>query len=58
MDFDTVVRCSELAAEAFSKEGGHQGTYLGKPWKNSRIYIDARKVRGRLNFEQVNKVEH
>lgn len=25
-------------------DGGHPGTYLDKPWKNSRIYIDGKKL--------------
>lgn len=28
----------------FEEDGGHDGTYLEKPWKNSRIYIDGRKL--------------
>ena len=30
--------------EAFENQGGHDGMYLNKPWKNSRIYYDARRV--------------
>ena len=26
------------AMEAFENQGGHDGMYLNKPWKNSRIY--------------------
>ena len=42
--YDTLLSCSHLASSTFASEGGHAGTYLGKPWKNSRIYIDAGRV--------------
>ena len=34
-------RCSRLAAAQFEAKGGHLGTYLSQPWKNSRIWVDA-----------------
>ncbi|GMI02782.1 hypothetical protein TrVE_jg10614 [Triparma verrucosa] len=40
----TLVTSSKLASQSFEEEGGHQGTYLNKPWKNSRIYIDGQKL--------------
>ena len=40
----TIKECSKGAMEAFEHQGGHDGMYLNKPWKNSRIYYDARRV--------------
>ena len=40
----TIKECSKGAMEAFENQGGHDGMYLNKPWKNSRIYYDARRV--------------
>ena len=40
----TIKECSKGAMEAFERQGGHDGMYLNKPWKNSRIYYDARRV--------------
>ena len=40
----TIKACSKGAMEAFENQGGHDGMYLNKPWKNSRIYYDARRV--------------
>ena len=40
----TIKACSKGAMEAFEHQGGHDGMYLNKPWKNSRIYYDARRV--------------
>ena len=34
----TIKACSKGAMEAFENQGGHDGMYLNKPWKNSRIY--------------------
>ncbi|CAB9513969.1 expressed unknown protein [Seminavis robusta] len=44
VDPTTLTECSRLAASVFENEGGHDGTYLGKPWKSSRIYIDGQNV--------------
>ena len=39
-----LTKCSNMAADKFEDDGGHSGTYLDKPWKNSRIYIDAKQL--------------
>ncbi|GMH59045.1 hypothetical protein TrRE_jg9442 [Triparma retinervis] len=39
-----LTKCSKMAADKFEDDGGHSGTYLDKPWKNSRIYIDAKQL--------------
>ena len=40
-DAALIDRCSRLAAAQFEAHGGHDGTYLARPWKNSRIWVDA-----------------
>jgi len=40
VDYQLLNECSQKAVDAFQAEGGHAGSYLDKPWKNSRIYID------------------
>lgn len=40
IDPQVLQVCSQLAIQAYERHGGHDGTYLEKPWKSSRIYID------------------
>lgn len=44
VDPHVLQECSRQAVRAYEQEGGHKGTYLEKPWKSSRIYIDGGKL--------------